>query len=98
KKGKRGKKGKAKTKEKTKAAVTLPSDEQISPAAKNAANGPAIPYPVVQPQAPAVQVVAPASPPEPQKPALSAAERAAMSEGLPLARDRRIAKPKVLDT
>jgi D-alanyl-D-alanine carboxypeptidase len=93
KKGKRGKKGKAKTKEKTKT-VTLPSDEQIAPAPKNAANGPTIPYPAAQPQAPAVQVVAPAPAPEPQKPALSAAERAAMSEGLPLPRNR---KPKVLD-
>jgi len=96
-KAKKGKKGKAKakSKSKTKAAGSLPGDEQVAPAAKSASNGPTITYPKPEPKAPAVQVVAPAAPkPEPEKPSLSAAERAAMSEGLPLPRNR---KPKVLD-
>jgi D-alanyl-D-alanine carboxypeptidase len=97
-KAKKGKKGKAKakSKSKTKAAVALPRDEQIAPAPKSASNGPAIKYPAAEPKAPAVQVVAPAAAPklEPQKPAPSAAERAVMSEGQPLPRNR---KPKVLD-
>jgi D-alanyl-D-alanine carboxypeptidase len=95
-KAKKGKKGKAKakSKSKTKAAGSLPGDEQVAPAAKSASNGPTITYPKPEPKAPAVQAVAPAAPkPEPQKPSLSAAERAAMSEGLPLPRNR---KPKVL--
>jgi D-alanyl-D-alanine carboxypeptidase len=97
KKGKRGKKGKAKKKSHSKT-VTLPSDEEISPAPKSASNGRLIQYPAPEPKAPAVQVAAPAKPaqikPEPVKPSLSAADRAAMSEGLPLPHNR---KPKVLD-
>jgi D-alanyl-D-alanine carboxypeptidase len=97
KKSKKGKKGKAKSKTKEKShAVALPRDEQIAPAAKNASNGSLIRYPAAEPKAPAVQVVAPAvaPKPEPEKSSLSAAERAAMSEGIPLPRNR---KPKVLD-
>lgn len=90
KKGKRGKKGKAKKKSHSKA-VTLPRDEEASPAPKSASNERLIRYPAPEPKAPAVQVVAPTKP-APVKPLLSAADRAAMSEGLPLPR-----KPKVLD-
>ncbi len=88
-KEKRGKKGKVKTT----AGARLPRDEQISPARNSADNGPSIPFPLPQP---AVQVVAP----EPQKSAVSAAENAVMSEGAPLARERKAkeaAKPKVMD-
>ncbi|HVT55856.1 MAG TPA: D-alanyl-D-alanine carboxypeptidase family protein, partial [Xanthobacteraceae bacterium] len=101
KKRKKGKKGKAKKKSHSKT-VTLPSDEEISPAPKSASNGPFIHYPAPEPKAPAVQVVAPAKPesakpaqvkPESPKRSLSAADRAAMSEGLPLPKNR---KPKVL--
>jgi D-alanyl-D-alanine carboxypeptidase len=84
---KKNKKGK-----KSQVVVKLPRDEQIAPAPASAQGGPLIPMPVAQP---AAQVVAPAP-----APTLSAAERAVMSEGAPLARDRKVreaAKPKVLD-
>jgi len=95
---KKSKKGKKKGKGKSqKATVVLPSDEQIAPAKKSAGSGPAIPYPAPEP-APAAQAVkpAPAVAPAP-KPSLSAAEKATMSEGLPLPRGRKLSKPMVLD-
>ncbi len=92
-KGKKGKHAKTKTK-----AAQLPRDETLAPEHAKKAAGPAIRYPAAEPKAaPAVPVVVPASAPAPQaapKPGLSAAERAAMSEGAPLPRSR---KPRVLD-
>ena len=81
---KKNKKGK-----KSQVVIKLPRDEQIAPAPASAQGGPLIPFPQ-----PAAQVEAP------QEPSLSPAERAVMSEGAPLARDRKVkeaAKPKVLD-
>ena len=90
--GPKGKKGKA--------AAALPGDEEIAPAAKKKTSSSVIRYPAAEPKAaPAVQVVVPASAPAsqpvpPPKPTISAAERAVMSEGAPLPRNR---KPRVLD-
>jgi D-alanyl-D-alanine carboxypeptidase len=100
KKGRKGKKSKQAKGKKGKAAAALPSDEEIAPAAKKNTASSVIRYPAAEPkQAPAVEVVVPASAPAPQpatppKPAISAAERAVMSEGAPLPRNR---KPRVLD-
>ena len=107
-KGKKGKKSKQAKGKKAKAAAELPSDEKIAPAPKRKATSSAIRYPAAEPKhepgsVPAVQVVAPAvgpasvaapQPATPPKPTMSAAERAVMSEGAPLPRNR---KPRVLD-
>jgi D-alanyl-D-alanine carboxypeptidase len=103
KKGRKGKKSRHAKGKKGKSAAQLPGDEEISPAEKKRTASSIIRYPAAEPkQAPAVQVVAPAvvpaSAPAPQpappKPTMSAAERAVMSEGAPLPRNR---KPRVLD-
>ncbi|HWK00473.1 MAG TPA: D-alanyl-D-alanine carboxypeptidase family protein [Xanthobacteraceae bacterium] len=100
KKGKKGKKSKQAKGKKGKAAAALPGDEEIAPAAKKKTSSSVIRYPAAEPKAaPAVQVVVPASAPAsqpvtPPKPTISAAERAVMSEGAPLPRNR---KPRVLD-
>jgi D-alanyl-D-alanine carboxypeptidase len=81
---KKNKKGK-----KSQVVIRLPRDEQIAPTSASAQGGPLIPFPTAQPAAQS-----------PQAPVLSAAERAVMSEGAPLDRDRKskeAAKPKVLD-
>jgi D-alanyl-D-alanine carboxypeptidase len=103
KKGRKGKKGRH-AKGKTKASAQLPSDEQIAPANQHRTAKSAIRYPAAEPKAaPAVQVVTPVAIPAsvhaPQpvaspKPTMTAADRAAMSEGAPLPHKR---KPRVLD-
>ena len=72
---------------KSQVVVKLPRDEQISPVPASAQGGPLIPMPAAQP---VVQAPAPAP-----KPTLSAAERAVMSEGAPLARDRKAREANV---
>jgi D-alanyl-D-alanine carboxypeptidase len=100
KKGRKGKKIKQVKDKKSKAAAQLPSGEEIAPAAKKKTTSSAIRYPAAESKhapksAPAVQIVIPASAPAtPAKPTISAADRAAMSEGAPLPRNR---KPRVLD-
>lgn len=85
---KKNKKGK-----KSRVVIKLPRDERIAPAPASAQGGPLIPFPAPQP-------ASRSSAPAPHKPVLSPVERAVMSEGAPLARDRKVreaAKPKVLD-